>query len=485
MKGFEKSGLKGNYLLPLTKEELDRIHSASLRILEKTGVLVYEPEAVTFFRNAGCEIQEDRIVHIPSHLIKESIDKAPSKVTLCGRDRKFDFTLGAGQFYGGICGTAPYIIDAESDERREATRQDAANLTRLIDALDNLHCALTPQVVPNDVPKEDIDIHAAETALLNTEKHVGPITCFSERHIEDVIQMAEVVAGGEEELRKRPIISGFAEPVSPLKHSIPQTRQLIAYAKRGIPIQISNHPITGFTSPITVAGTLAQSNAEVLSYLVLAELINPRTPVVLSPYGTAPNMKTGRHLPASVEASLLQCACIQMVRHYGLPALAWSGVNAKTPDAQMGIEDTFIILPAALAGADLVLSGLIDSDESMSYSMFVIENEIFAWVGRFLGGIEVDESRIALDLIDEVGPGGYFLSKKHTAEFFNSEHVTPRIFDRNSWKDWKKAGSKSLYKNANQEAEKILKTHEPRPLDKQVTSELNEVIKRAQKRRGC
>ncbi len=483
MKGFEKSGLKGNYLLPLAKEELDRIHSASLRILEKTGLVVYEPEAVAFFRNAGCEIREDKIVQIPPSLVKESVEKAPSEVTLCGRNRKFDFALGAGQFYGGICGTAPYVIDAESDERREATIQDVANLTRLMDALDNLHCALTPQVVPNDVPKEDIDIYSAETALLNTEKHIGPITCFSEEHIEDVIHMAEIVAGGEEELRKRPIISGFAEPVSPLGHSIPQTRQLITYAKRGIPIQISNHPITGFTSPITLAGTLAQSNAEVLSYLTLAEIVNPKTPVVLSPYGTTPNMKTGMHLPASVQASLLQCACLQLVRHYGLPALAWSGVNAKTPDAQMGVEDTFIILPAVLAGADLVLSGMVDSDQSMSYSMFVIENEIFSWAGRFLGGIAVDDDRIALDLIDEVGPGGYFLSKKHTMQFFNSEHVAPGIFDRDSWKDWKKTGSKSLYQNAKQEAGKILNTHVPRALDKQVISELNGVIKSAQKRR--
>ena len=337
LKGFSRVGLKGSYLQPLSVDELYKIHVSSLEILERRGVLVYEPEAVDVFKKAGCDVQENKMVKIPQYLVKESINKAPSSVTLCGRDREHDFTVGNGQFYGGVCGTAQHVWDLETHQHRKSKKSDVADLVRLFDALENLRCIFSLPVVPNDVPVQDIDIHAAEAALRNTVKHVGPIICFSEARIGDVIEMAETVAGGEEELRKRPIISALAEPVSPLQHSIPQTKNLIAYASRGLPVQISNHPITGFTSPITLAATIAQSNAEALSYLVLAQLVNPRTPTIFGPYGTTPNMKDGIHLPASVEAALLQTAFMQIARYYRLPALGWSGVNAKVLDAQMGI----------------------------------------------------------------------------------------------------------------------------------------------------
>jgi len=481
LKGFTKIGLKGNYLQPLSLDELQRIHVSSLGVLERTGVLVYEPEAVSTFKKAGCDVQENKVVKIPQYLVKESLNKAPSSVTLCGRDRKHDFTVGNGQFYGGVCGTGQHVFDLETHQHRDATKLDIVNLTRLIDALENMHCMLIPQVVPNDVPEQDIDVHAAEAALRNTGKHVGPIACFSEAHVENVIEMAETVVGGGEELRKKPIISAMAEPVSPLQHSVPQTKNLIAYAKRGLPVQITNHPITGFTSPITLAATIAQSNAEALSYLVLAQLINPKTPIIFGPYGTTPNMKEGIHLPASVEATLVQTALMQIARYYRLPALGWSGVNAKVLDAQMGIEDMLNILPIALAGADLVLIGLMDNDDTMAYEMLVIDNEILGLVGRFLRGIQVDEERIALDLINQSGPGGEFLSKKHTVDFYASEHIIPKLFERSSWKNWKKTGSKDSFEKASEEAKRILKTHQPTPLENQVSEKLNEIVKRCQR----
>jgi trimethylamine--corrinoid protein Co-methyltransferase len=403
-------------------------------------------------------------------------------VTLCGRDKEHDFTVGNGQFYGGICGTAQHVWDLETHQHRKAKKSDVADLTRLFDALENLRCIFSLQVVPNDVPVQDIDIHAAEAALRNTGKHVGPIVCFNEAHIEDVIEMAETVAGGGEELRKRPIVSALAEPVSPLQHSIPQTKNLIEYARRGLPVHITNHPITGFTSPITLAATIAQSNAEALSYLVLAQLINPRTPTIFGPYGTAPNMREGIHLPASVEATLIQTALMQIARYYQLPSLGFSGVNAKVLDAQMGIEDMLCILPLALAGVDLVLIGLMDNDDTMAYEMLVIENELLLLVGRFLQGIKVDEERIALDLINQAQPGASFLSEKHTTAFYTSEHVIPKLFERGSWKNWETAGSKDLFQKASAEAKHILETHQPSPLEDQVLKKLDAVVRRCQRR---
>jgi len=442
---------------------------------------VYEPEGLDAFQTAGCEIEADRIVKIPQYLVKEAINKAPSSVTLCGRDRKHDFTVGDGNFNGGICGTAPHVLDLGTREYRKARKSDAANLARLLDALDNLRCMFSPQVVPNDVPEEDIDIHAADAILRNTEKHVGPIVCFSDAHIEDVIEMAETIAGGSEELRKRPIVSALAEPVSPLEHSVPQSKSLIAYSKRGLPVHLTNHPITGFTSPVTLAGTITQSNAEVLSYLVLTQLINPKTPTIFGPYGTTPNMKDGIHLPASVEATLVQTSLMQMARYYRLPSLGFSGVNGKVVDAQMGIEDMLCVLPLALAGADLVLMGLMDNDDTMAYEMLVIENEMVGLIGRFLRGVKVDEGTIALDLISRGRPTTDFLSEKHTLSFYSSEHLIPGLFERGSRSKWERNGSKDLLQKASEEAQRILKIHEPAPLSNHVSQEIDEIIKRSRK----
>lgn len=479
-KGFSRVGLKSGYLHPLNADELYRIHVSSIEILEHTGVSVSEPEALSTFKKAGCDVQADKIVKIPQYLVKESISRAPSSVTLCGRDKEHDFTVGNGQFYAGVCGTAPHVLDLETHKHREAKKSDVADVARLFDALENLRCIFSPQVVPNDVPEQDIDIHAADAILRNTAKHVGPVVCFSENHIEDVIAMAEMVAGGSEELRKRPIISALAEPVSPLQHSVPQTKNLIAYASRGLPVHITNHPITGFTSPITLSATIAQSNAEALSYLVLAQLINPRTPTIFGPYGTTPNMNDGIHLPASIEATLIQTALMQIARYYRLPSLGFSGVNAKAMDAQMGIEDVLDIFPLALAGADLVLIGLMDNDDTMAYEMLVIENEMLRLVGRFLQGIEVDEERIALHLINRVGPRAQFLSEKHTMDFYSSEHVIPKLFERSSWKNWESAGSKDLFQKASEEAKRILETHRPLPLENQDSKNLEAMVKTSQ-----
>jgi len=477
LKGFSKIGLKNNYLEPLSAEELYRIHVASLEILENRGVVVYEAEALSAFRKAGCDVEANK-VKIPEYLVKESIKKGPCTVTLCGRERKHDFTVGNDQFYTGICGTAPHVLDLETHQHRKAKKSDVADLAKLFDALENLRCIFSPQVVPNDVPEQNIDIHAADAILRNTEKHVGPVVCFNEAHIEDVIEMAETVAGGREELRKRPLVSALAEPVSPLEHSVPQTKNLIAYAKRGLPVHITNHPITGFTSPVTLAGTIAQSNAEALSYLVLAQLINPKTPTIFGPYGTTPNMSDGVHLPASVEATLIQTALMQIARHYELPSLGFSGINGKVLDAQMGIEDMLCVLPLALSGADLVLMGMMDNDDTMAYEMLVIENEMVRLIGRLLRGVEVDEERIALDLINQSRPSTDYLSEKHTLDFYKSEHLIPKLLERNSWSNWEKTGSKDLFQKASEEAKHILRTHQPTQLDNQVSEKLDEIVRR-------
>ena len=478
LKGFSKIGLKRSYLQPLSTDELYTIHASSLEILEKRGVTVHEPAAFNAFEKAGCVVQKNRIVKIPRYLVEESIRKAPHSVTLCGRNREYDFTLDNTQFYAGVCGSAPHIFDLDTHQHRRAQISDVASLARLFDGLENLSCILTPEVVPNDVPVQDIDIHAVDAILRNTEKHVGPVLCFSETHIEDVIQMAELVAGGSEELRKRPIISALAEPVSPLEHSVPQTKNLIAYARRGLPVHITNHPITGFTSPVTLAATITQSNAEVLSYLVLAQLINPKTPITFGPYGTTPNMNEGIHLPASPEATLIQTALTQVTRHYQLPSLGFSGVNGKVLDAQAGIEDMFCILSLALAGADLMLIGLMDNDDTMAYEMLVIENAMLPIIGRVLRGVKVDEERVALDLINQSRPANNFLSEKHTLEFYGSEHVIPHLFERSSWRKWEAAGSKDLLQKASEEAKRILRTHRPLPLENSVSEKLDEIVKK-------
>jgi len=481
-RGFDTSGLKGRFYEPLTKEELYKVHVASLKVLENTGVKVYAPEAVDILKKAGCDVDAKRdTVRIPQYLVKESIMKSPNAFTLCGRSKEWDLPMGSGKFHACWAGGVPYIHDLDSGERREGTKKDIVDTTRFIDAMDNIHFFMAPVVVPTDVPEKTIEVHAAEAALSNTSKHVTT-EIWSKERIRDVIRIGEIVAGGEEELRKRPLISALSQPVSPLQHNELQTAILLEFARKGLPITIRAHPISGLSSPVTIAGELLMVNAENLSSLVIAQLTNPGTPVIYGMSASVADMRIAMNLSGTVEIGLLGAALVQMAKYYGLPSSYSAGIDSPVPDAQASTELIVSAMPGVFAGIDDLWLCANDLKYTFWYEQMLIDDNIMAIIQRLLKGVEVSDETLGLGLIDEVGPGGGFLNKRHTMLYYPKEHVIPRLFARAAWSDWEKAGGRDILRRANEKAREILKTHQPQALERDIQDQMTQAVKEVDKR---
>lgn len=476
---LNRAGLKGSLLQPLTSDELYKIHCASLEVLEKVGVKVDEAEALALLDKAGCDVDMKRkLVKIPQYLIREAMDKTPNTVTLCGRSKENDLKFGTGRVHGRISGGIPCIVDLESGEHREGLKADVSETARVADALSNIDGIMSPLVVPADVPAADIELHAVEQAFNSTSKHIITLIWSKER-VDDVIEMATIVTGGERELRNRPIISCLTQAVSPLQHGELQTKILLGFAKAGLPLNVRAHPITGFSCPTTIAAELLMTNAENLSSIVIAELANPGTPVIYGAASSTADMKSGLNLAGAVEIGLLGTGVAQLAKFYGLPSTINSGIDSPIPDAQAAIDRIMTLLPPILAGIDDISICANESKATFYYEQLIIDNEILSTIDRLLKGIDVSDATLALDLISEVGPGGTFINKRHTLQYYEKEHLIPDIFFRGRRGDWEKTGAKDLRDRARDKARLILKEHEPLPLESNVRRDLASFVKQA------
>ena len=474
--GFDRSGLKGSGLQPLTGEELTRIHLASLNILERTGIVIHDEEAMQLLGEAGCRIEHEKnLVKVPQSLAEDAVDKAPSIVTLCGRNEEYDIRLGSGRVYTRIPGGATHIRDLETQEARKATIDDVAACARVSDALPNIHGLSMFQVTPMDVPIEVIDIHAAGASFCNTEKHLFYV-CYNDSCIDDVIEMAAIVAGGKEALKKRPLISALCEATAPLRLVENQIKVLKSFASRGLPLMLHSHPVAGLTSPVTLGGELVMTNAEVLSLVIISQLITPNTPVVYGMSSSIPDMRSGLNLAGAVEIGLLGAAAAQLAHYYDIPCAMTSGIDSKTPDAQAAMERILTSLPPILAGIDLVNLSTTETKLTFCLEQLVIDDEIMSWIGRYLRGIKIDCDTLALNLIEEVGPGGTFIDKKHTAKCFKEELLTEGLV--REAKGIRDAGeTRDMQQRARDKVKEILREHTPKPLEKEIYNEINENMK--------
>jgi len=447
MIGFTR---KGNYLQPLADDEVERIHNASLDVLETTGMVIHDGEILQCLETVGCETDPSKnLAKIPRGLVTDALAKSPRVVTLCGRHAKHDLHLGDGRAYARTPGGATRIFDWETGEARESTKEDVAKCVRLADALPNIHGISMCQVVPLNVPRHHMDLHAAEASLANTNKHLFYV-CHNDDLIENVIEMAAARVGGVDALRERPIVSPLCESTSPLQLDASQARVMKSFAHKGLPLRLHAHPIAGLTAPVTLAGELVMTNAEILALVVIAQTIAPGIPVVYGMSSSVPDMKTGLNLAGAVEIGLLGAAVAQLARRCGLPSSVSSGTDAKSPGAQSVLERMMTALPPILAGADLINLCTTDSKLTFSPEQLVIDDEVMRWIGRYLRGIRVDDGTIALGLIGEVGQTGTFVDKTHTARHLREELLLGGLV-REAW-----ASKEDLESKARQKVRGIL-----------------------------
>ena len=464
--------------------QLAEIHYASLEILRRTGVRVFESESLALLQEAGAIASDENLVRFPPDVVERALRDAPSRIVLCDRNGRAQLYLEGHRTYFGTGSDLPNFLDLETGQRRLSRLSDVADMARLADALPNLDFIMS-MALPSDVPPATSDRRSFYTMLTNSIKPII-FTAWDENGLADIIKMAELVAGGPEKLRLNPFLFAYLEPTSPLQHSEDVLRKVLLMVDHGLPFVYAPGPVDGASAPMTPAGSLAMANAEVLSGLVIAQQRRRGTPFLWGSGSGPMDMRHTTATYASPEFMLHTMGMAELAHHYyNLPVWGFSGCSdSKLPDMQAGIESALWILWTALSGANLVHDvGYIESGLTCSPEMMVVGDEIIGFVRRLLGGITLTPETLALDVIDAVGPGGNYLAHKHTRNHYR-EMWLPRIFDRRMYQSWENAGRPTAQQSARELAREIIANHEVPPLAEETLTGLQAILHEADVKAG-
>jgi len=485
MVGFEKHPLMPLFRV-FSEEALDAIHSASLEVLEKTGVKIVHGERILkMLKDNGCTVDfEKGLVRFPSYVVEEAVKKTRKTFVMSGRNPKYDCKLDGRHIYFITSTETTSMVDLKTQEWRPSTMDDLEKLTRVTDALGS-YAAGGHLTTSLDKPPHVRCLYDYVAALNNIEKpcewSVYPPELAS-RLTDYQLEIVTAVAGSEKKLKERPLGQGGFCTESPLKFEGRYVETTLRLAKLGFPCWIASMPLGGATAPVTPAGNLVITNAEILSSVCTIQLACPGASMSVFYLMGNLDMKTGL-LGQGPEESLLYAGAVEVAKYYGFRVTV-IGFNSssKISGAQTSYQKAMSTLLPVLAGADVVYgAGELGGGMAASFEELVIDDEICRAVLKAVQGIEINDETLAVDVIDKVGPGGHYLAEKHTLNHFKDVLFFPELTDRNSYDAWKKAGGKSMVKRAREKAEEILEEHWPTPLDKDVQKEISEVIRKAEK----
>lgn len=457
--GLILGGATGGSYRPLSEQSVKRIHQTVMRVFEEVGVEVNSDRALELFRHTDARIDqsERQRVMIPRDTVMSLINRAPSQVTLYGRSKKHNVILGGNRVYGGTGGTALNVIDRKDGCKRVATLADLKEIAKLVDNLQNIHLFMLP-TYPSDVPPGSVDINRFFAGLDNSRKHImGGV--YTQEGINQVIEMARIIAGSSRKLREKPFISMITCSISPFRIDSRYGDMLVSIAKAGIPVVCPAEPLCGATAPVTLTGTLVVQIVDSMAGVIISQLANPGTPVIMGSVASSTDLRDMKYVTGSVEMGLLNAAGAQMSQFYNLPFYATGGMSdSNTVDAQSGYESAITTLLCALSGANFIhdAAGLLEFALTMSYEKLVIDNEILGMAMRAVEGIKVNDETLAFELLKEVGPGGNFTSSRHTRSHMRGEHYQPTLSNRRFRERWEAQGSKDISQRAKERVEEIL-----------------------------
>ncbi len=464
----------------LTDSQITRLHEGSLHLLGKVGIQLPHDEVRKRLEGAGASV-EGELVRIPEAVVMESLEQAGKSFTIYGRDRQRKAAFGQGQRnYNSISGEALWIDD-ETGQRRYASVKDAGTAARLADALPHLTIA-GAMSDPHELSPEYGAAACMAEMLRNTTKPLG--LWFHNRAVANtMVEIMIAVAGSEEEAKTYPLAYPFLEPISPLRFPYEGVDALFATSRLELPVPIGPMAQTGLSAPGTLAGTLAQENAEILAGVCITQLITPGVAVCYGGIPHAFDMRTTQMIFAGPEQALMAVAMTQMGKHYGLPVYINVGLtDSKTPDAQAGMEAGITLTCGALAGADIFGHlGICGVDQASSLDMLVMQHELIGYVERLVHGIDFDGDALGLEVIEEVGPRGGFMDQEHTAMHFRKELWFPELLDRQFYDAWLNGGAKTMAQRCREEKERLLREHRPEPLPEEVDREIKRLLASARK----
>lgn len=459
------------HLAYLQPADLDALHGATLRILDEVGIRLPAGEAHDMLLDSGASTRDGRLM-LPPHLVERCLERCPSQVELQGRGGRI--TLGAGELHVHNLGGAREILDRPESLPRAATTQDVAASARLLDALDSV-TTVTPMFTPQDVAPRAVPLAMLRHTVESTLKPINGPGVQRPEEVRLLAEMLRVVFG------QHPAVSLGVSPISPLAFPVDIAAAIVEVARQGLPLGPLPCPNAGATAPMSLAGALAQQNAENLAAIVIAQLVRPGLPVIYCGRLAVLNMRKGIPAWGNPEIGLAAAATVQLGHRYGLPVNVYGlATSTFSLDMQNGYERALNAVVPALAGAD-ELSGVGEMAGGICScpAQMVIDDEIMGMVGRLRRGLSVDEDSLAVSVIGEVIAGsGNFLAEPHTVQYLRAgEAWQGRLAVQEAgWSSWQQAGRPLAVERARQRAEQLLASHDVPPLAPEQARALDAII---------
>jgi trimethylamine--corrinoid protein Co-methyltransferase len=448
-----------------------------MKLLANVGVEFLDDEAIAVFEKHGFKTEGHR-VYFGEDQVMSALETAPAQFTIHARNPDRNVTVGDGEVVFAPGYGAPFLVDYELG-RRAPTMEDYENLVRLAHALPNQDLSGHLMVEPGDVSADAKRLRMLHAHMVHSDKpFIG--STEGQAGARHTMEMVGILFDGDGwRSGERPVTVGLINPLSPLVYSDEMLGALMEYARWRQPVAVSSLVMAGSTGPITLAGVLAQQNAEILAGIVLTQLISPGTPVVYGSTSTNMDMKTSALAIGGPELSLVVAATAQMARHYGLPCRGGGALtDANSPDAQAGFESMMGLLAAVNNGIDLVIhaAGILSSYLAFSYEKFVLDDEMCGMLRRLRRGIAITPETLAYDAIAKVGPGGNFLTEPQTLERCRSEFWMPAVSDRDRLEVWMESGRQDAAARARQRWQQLLAEHQDPPLDATTARQLQTFV---------
>jgi trimethylamine---corrinoid protein Co-methyltransferase len=460
----------------LSDDQLKRLHHASLDILERTGVCIYDQEALDLLKKAGLTIVEENRVHIPSHLIEWALSVAPKHITIYDRNGRRAMPLERGNIFFGPGSDCLWVLDRFTGERHRGTLAFIEEGIKVCDKLPNIDFLMS-LCIASDIDQNYADRYQMRAMLMNSIKPIIFVT-HKVDGCADVVRMAEAVAGGEYELRHKPSAICYVNIAHPLRHNEESLQRLLYMAGKGLPCIYSAVVYGGMTGPVTAAGSFALANAGELVGVLLAQLKREGAPVIIS--GGYPHVFEMSASGFSKVRPYFEGARPEMAHYYDLPAFGLGGTtSSKVVDAQAGAQAALTLLVEAMSGANIIHDvGYTGQSDLYSLQQLVICNELIDYIKSFMTGMEINDETLALDLIDEIGPHGHYLETEHTVKHFREEWY-PVLFDTSKYEIWEEKGRKTVNDRANDMIDSILTESRAEPLPEKVQKKIDDIVNTA------
>ncbi|HUV27436.1 MAG TPA: trimethylamine methyltransferase family protein [Anaerolineales bacterium] len=467
----------------LNSEQLDQIKSATLQVLENVGVHFPSTRALNIFSEHGAVVDRDtQVVKLPADFVLEAMSKAPRSYVLAGRAEGAELQVGSGLSYFATDGCGVETIDFETGVQRLSCKEDVARMARVADYLSSI-AFYWPMVSAQDYGRL-APLHELDATYNNMVKHVQTETVMGADLARYAVEIATVIAGDENTLRQKPPLSSLICTIAPLAQDKEGIEAAMVFAESGIPVGFMSMPTMGSTAPAVPGGALTIGNAEAVSAMVLMQLLAPGAPVFQSILVSGMDPQSADYLVSLPEKYLCNVAAVQMAHDWGVPALGGTfGLNHAEPATwQLGRDSVYTALMCALAGTDITIGlGMLKASTLLIPEQIIFDDEIYHTHRILSQGLNTNPEGIALDIIENVGPGGHFLSQKHTREHIRDIWI-PELTHPRVAPDGEKEGD--IRKRARAKFDHILLEHEPIPLEEVVQHEIDLILRKAEEEIG-